>query len=182
MDAKPDGTLYSRITRKTVAIISFIRTGRVFTLHEIAGEIHDKAISEFHLRRFNREMSISRIRDYVGFVRDIGAIEAQGNKYILTFQPRRLDGEWAQALSDLALVHLADLLGSSAQDIQARIERQLSLFFRARQLPTLTGLAQRLGIEGGREEERFRWSMSLYTDGETCPFTIHHYPVLLKRS
>jgi len=181
MDAKPDGRMYARITQRSVAIISHIQPKRIFSLSEIAEEIYNKKLPEFYLKRFNRQMSISRTRAYVRFLHEIGAIESRDDKYELVFRHRDTDGEWAQALSDLALVHLSKLLNKPPQDVPEYLEAKIEDFYRNRSLPTLERLAMVLDIGGGRAEEVFKWSIYLYTDGEACPFDIRHYPVLLKK-
>jgi len=63
MDRKSDGRMYSRITRRTVAIIIHISQGQEFTINEVAEEVHEKKLPEFYLERFKRQMSISRTRE-----------------------------------------------------------------------------------------------------------------------
>jgi len=182
MEPRPDGRSYSRITRRSVAVIRYLHTGRVFKVSEIASEIHESKLPEFYLERFKKQMSIARTRDYVRYLRDLEAIAEREDGYTLVFRHRSADGEWAQALSDLALPHLARVLSKAPDEIPDLLESSLKVFYQKEQLPTLHDLASSFGIESGRAEEVFRWSIYIYTDGETCPFDIRHYPVLVRRS
>jgi hypothetical protein len=181
MDLKPDGRKYSRITRRSVAIITHIEPGTDFTIGEIAHKIHDAKLPEFFLSRFNRQMSISRTRAYVRYLVDLGVIAKHGNKYILNFRHRSSDGEWAQALSDRALLHLANILEITPNEAPDLLEEQLNKFHANNQLPIVGAIVTSLGIEGARSQEIFKWSLYLFTDGETCPLDIRQYPVLQTR-
>jgi hypothetical protein len=182
MDAKPDGRLYSRITRRSVAIIRHLRAGRVFTANEVATEIHGRTLPDFYIKRFNRQMSIPRTRAYIRFLKDLGAIDDREGGYVRDFRHKDTDAEWAQALSELALRHLARLLNQPPEDTAAFLEARVASFFAQTKLPTLDALAADLGIPRGRAREVFKWTVYMYTDGPDCPFDIRAFPVVLKRS
>ena len=181
MDTKPDGRLYARVVRRSVAIIRHLRTGRVFSVKEVAAEIEGRTLPDFYVKRFDRQMSVPRTRLYIRYLADLEAIVEQEDGYTRRFRHRDSDEDWAQALSDLALQRLARLLGVEPQDVPAHLEERIMRFHTRAALPTLDGLAADLGISGGRALEGFKWTMYMYMDGETCPFDIRSYPVLLKR-
>lgn len=182
MELRPDGRKYSRITRRSVAIISHIPADEGFTIYELADHIHDLELPEFYVKRFERQMSARRVRDYVEYLADIKVIEQQEAKYVRMFARRSSDGEWAQALSDLALAHLADALNRTPDMTPALLEQQISELFRENRVPTVTAVLSELGIHGGRAEEVFRWSLYVYADAETCPFEVRRYPTLSLRT
>jgi hypothetical protein len=181
MDTKPDGRLYSRVTRRCAVIIRHLRAGRVFTVNDVAAEIHGRTLSDFYVSRFDRQMSVPRTRAYIRFLIDLGAIVETEGGYARDFAHRTSDADWAQALSDLALRHLARLLGQPPEETPAFLEARLADFFDRRQLPTLDGLADELGIARGRARELFKWTVYMYTDGGACPFDIRSFPVVLGR-
>jgi hypothetical protein len=113
---------------------------------------------------------------------ELGAIVEQDGGYTRQFRHQASDSEWAQALSDLALQHLARLLDQPPDEVPAFLDARLARFYEEERLPTLTALAAELGIKGGRALELFKWTIYMYLDGGTCDFDLRAYPVLLKRS
>ena len=181
MDTKPDGRQYSRVTRRSIAIIKHLRTGRVFEVNEVAAEIGGRTLSDFYVKRFDRQMSVPRTRQYIRYLAELGAIAEQEEGYTRNFRHQQSDPEWAQAFSDLAQQHLARLLGVETQEIASFLEEQTLSFHARAQLPTLNALAASFGIRRGRALEAFKWTMYMYMDGASCPFDLRAYPVVLKR-
>jgi len=130
------------------------------------------------LERFDRSVSAERIRDYIRYLRDIKVISAKDDKFILNFPSKKTDQEWAQAISDRALEHLAKMLKKTPDKIPDLLEARRNRLLRSRRVPTLGAIVSDLEIEGGRPQELFRWSLHAYTDGPTCPFDIRRHPVL----
>lgn len=182
MELKRDGRHYSRITRRSRVIIENIQEGRLFSISEITEEIFNKELPEFYLRRFKAQMSISRTRDYVNYLVDLNIIGRQQDKYSLKFRHRGRDEEWAQALSDQALLYVAKVLNMALNDVPDHLNNIMKQFYRDGELTTLEAIISEIGIEEGRKQEKFKWALYLYTDGDTCPFEIRHYPVLRSRS
>lgn len=178
MELRPDGRKYSRILRRSVAIIKNLPKNTVLSIVEMAEKIHEKKLPEFYLERFGRQMSEGRMRDYIRYLREIKVIQAKDNKYFVSFQNRTGDKQWAQALSDLALPHLAEVVGKTPDALPKYLEKQRNSLLKARRVPTVNAIVASLGIEGGREAEVFKWSLEVYTDGEACPFDIRRHPVL----
>ena len=181
MDTKPDGRQYSRVTRRSIAIIKHLRTGRVFDVNEVAAEIEGRTLSDFYVKRFDRQMSVPRTRLYIRYLTELGAIVEQEEGYARNFRHQQSDPEWAQAFSDLALQHLARLLGAEPQETASLLEERILSFHARAQLPTLDALAASFGIRRGRALEAFKWTMYMYMDGATCPFDLRAYPVMLRR-
>lgn len=180
MDLRPDGRAYSRVTRRCVAIINRIREDRVFTIEEIADEIRKLNLPEFFLSRFNRQMSIGRFRSYIRYLVDLEVIKQQDDKYISNFQRKNTDGQWAQALSDIALLYLGKFLDKKPDDIFDYLDKIRSEFHKESRIPTVDDLVTKIGIIGTRNQEIFRWSLYMYVDGDACPFEIRRYPALLR--
>ncbi|HUW08225.1 MAG TPA: hypothetical protein VM537_00770 [Anaerolineae bacterium] len=181
MDTKPDGRQYSRVTRRSIAIIKHLRTGRVFDVNEVAAEIEGRTLTDFYVKRFDRQMSVPRTREYIRYLTDLGAIAEQEAGYTRNFGHRESDPEWAQAFSDLAQQHLAQQLGVEPQEVVSLLEERTLSFHARAQLPTLDALAASFGIRRGRALEAFKCPMYMYMDGATCPFDLRAYPVVLKR-
>lgn len=180
MQLKPDGRMYSRITRRSVAIIKSLTLGKSTNLNDLVDEIILQNLPEFFLKRFNRQISESRLRDYLRFLRDINVFHEVDNKYVLRFRHRNTDREWAQGLSDQGLLFLSKLLEKTPGETPEIIKNHLLNFHKSEVLPSLEGLSSQIGIVGGgRKEEIFKWAMYLYTDGEACPLDIRHFPVLV---
>jgi hypothetical protein len=182
MELRPDGRKYSRITRRSVAIISHVPADRGFTIYELADHVHDLELPEFYVKRFERQMSTLRVRDYVDYLADLKVIEQQEGKYVRTFARRSSDGEWAQALSNLALAHLAGTLNRTADMTPDLLEQQINKLFRENRVPTVRAVLDELGIQGGRAQEAFKWSLYVYADGERCPFEVRRYPTISPRA
>jgi len=182
MDRRPDGRKYSRIARRSVAIISNTPANRGFTVYELADYVHSLELSEFYLKRYERQMSAVRMRDYVEYLVDLGTMEQREGKWVRTFTLRSSDGEWAQSLSNLALAHLAAVLNRSPGMTPVLLEDQINELFADHRVPTLRAVIRELGVQGGRAEEVFKWSLYLFTDGEACPFEVRRYPTISRRA
>ncbi|HUW13304.1 MAG TPA: hypothetical protein VM537_26505 [Anaerolineae bacterium] len=181
MERKSDGRMYSRITRRSVAIVGQIQRGREYSINEIAAAIEAKELPEFFLERFGKQMSLPRIRDYVRYLVDLEVLSPTDNKYILALEHKHTDEDWAQALSDLALLHLAGILRRTAAETIEYFKALLEHLFDERRLPTIEALLTEVDISGGRSEEVFKWSLYVFTDVDNCPFDIRRYPVLVRR-
>lgn len=179
MEPRADGRMYSRITRRTVAIIKQISPGRQFTIKEIADEVHSSKLPEFYLERFKRQMSTSRTRDYVRYLRHLDLIKEQENKYVLQFAHRQTDQEWAQALSDAALLHLARILDKDPVQIPDLLTKYINKFFKQRRVTTVDAIVADIGIESESKQELFKWSLFMFTDGEKAAFDIRRFPILM---
>ena len=182
MERRPDGRKYSRIARRSVAIISNTPANRGFTVYELADYVHSLELPEFYLKRFERQMSAVRMRDYIEYLVDLGVMEQREGKWVRTFARRSSDGEWAQSLSDLALAHLAAVLNRPPGMTPVLLEDQINKLFADHRVPTLRVVIRELGVQGGRAEEVFKWSLHLYTDGEACPFEVRRYPTISRRA
>ena len=95
MDTKPDGRQYSRVTRRSITIIKHLRTGRVFDVNEVAAEIEGRTLSDFYVKRFDRQMSVPRTRLYIRYLTELGAIVEQEEGYARNFRHQQSDPEWA---------------------------------------------------------------------------------------
>lgn len=149
MDSKPDGRLYSRILRRSVAIVQNLSRDREMTIGEMAEQVHEKNITEFYLKRFDRSVSSERIRDYIRYLRDIKVISAKDDKFILDFPNKATDQEWAQAMSDRALEHLAKILKKTPDKVPDFLETGRNKLLKSRRVPTLDAIISDLEIEGG---------------------------------
>ena len=178
METKPDGRFYSRILRKIKVIVQIIPKYGEMTLGELAKQINKNNLPEFYLKRFNRSMSEVRIKDYIRYLQNIKVLVLHEDKFISTFQERETDQEWAQAMSDRALEHLAEILKKRPDEIPDLLDDCRNKLLDSRRIPKLDIIIRHFEIEGGRSQELFRWSLHLYTDGPTCPFDIRHFPVL----
>ena len=174
--------MYSRITRRCVAIIGRTPANRGFTIYELADYVSELELPEFYIKRFERQMSTRRMRYYVEYLADLKVMEQREGKYTRTFSRRSSDGEWAQALSNLALAHLADMLNRTTDTAPLFLEQEMNRLFRESRVPSVRVMLDELGIQGGRAEELFKWSLYVYADGETCPFDVRRYPVLYRRA
>ncbi len=103
------------------------------------------------------------------------------NQYKLSFLPKNTDGEWAQKFSDLSWSYLATTIHLTNSQFRDKLETVLETFHKQGQLTRLPEVVDEFEISGGRKEEVFRWALYLYTDGDSCPFDVRHFPVLLKK-
>ena len=180
METKPDGRMYSSVTRRSVAIIGHITKERIFAINEIAEEIHERNLPEFYLEESERQLSVKSILEYVRYLRDLEIIVAKEDKYALQFEHRNSDEEWAQALSDIARSHFAKMLEKEPKKMPELLKKYLTKFFKDKQVPTIEDLVKELGVKDGRSKKIFKWSLYLYADGETCPFDIRRSPHLFE--
>ena len=182
MELRPDGRMYSRITRRCVAIIGHTPADQGFTIYELADYVSELELPEFYIKRFERQMSTRRMRDYVEYLADLQVMVQREGKYIRAFATRSSDGEWAQALSDMALAHLAGMLNRTTNTAPLFLEQEMNRLFRENRVPSVRVMLDELAIQGGRAEELFKWSLYVYADGERCPFDVRRYPVLYRRA
>jgi hypothetical protein len=180
---RPDGRLYSRITRRCVVLLRHIKVGRKFELIEVAREINEESYPEFQTFRGGQFVQIrpERIRDYLTYLADLKLIELAEKRYTLKFAKPSSDGHWAQALSDVAREHLAGLFGTSVSKLPEHLENLRRKLHQKQKVPTVTAILGEAGVEGARSEEVFRWSLYLYTDGDASPFDLRQYPHLVKK-
>lgn len=124
MNPKPDGRLYSRVLRRSVAIFNLIGPNNPFTIREIAQDIHNKKLSEFILSKTNTTISVQRINDYLRFLAVINAFTPINLKHQLAFSPKGNDREWAIKFSDLAWSYLAIKTKQSNQQFQTDLQKK----------------------------------------------------------
>jgi len=183
---RADGRLYSRVTRRSVALLKHLRLGRRFDLIEIAREVHEAAYPEF-FRTAGREVvpvRPDRIRDYLSHLHALGLIVQADRQFALEarFSRPSTDAEWAQYLSDVARGHLAAMMEVSPGDLPKSLEGYRKKLHSKQRVPTVAAVLAEIGLEGTRNAELFRWSLFLYTDGEACPLEIRQYPHLVPRA
>jgi hypothetical protein len=183
MEEKTDGRLYSRVTRRCVAILKHIRAAQRFQLGEIASEIQGAGYPEFLLRKGERfvQMSAGRIGDYLSYLGSLKFIERSGKQYSISLTKPTSDAHWAQSLSDAAREQLAKVLNKPPGRLPKTLENKRRKLHRKGRVPTISALLADVGIEGTRLGEMFRWSLYLYTDGDACPFEIRQYPHLVPK-
>ena len=76
------------------------------------------------------------------------------------------------------MVHLGSLIKVEPPDVaDVLLKSRLEILGRP-ETPTLNALVAHLKIKSGRTEEGFRWSLSLYADGDTCPLDVRRYPAI----
>jgi len=184
MGKKPDGRLYSRIMRRCVVLLKHIRVGRQFDLTEVAEEVHDAEYPEFSTRRELKSAQIKpeRVRDYLSYLVDLEVLHSAGKQHTLNFKKPSTDEHWAQALSDIARVHLSKMLGTQTGKLPSRLEDIRKGLHEKGRVPTVAAVIREGGIESNRREEEFRWSLYLYTDGDASPVEIRQYPHLIPKS
>lgn len=182
MEQKADGRLYSRVLRRSVSVLQSIDSTRLFTLKEISQEIFDNKNQEFYLSRLGRTISINRIGDYLRFLVEIGAFEKVNEKYKLAVQPKTVDKDWIIVFSDLGWNYLAVKTNLSHDNFKKRLLEILIDFHNQRYLPMLPDIIDEFGISSGQKEEFFRWALYLYTDADSCPFDVRHFPVMIEKT
>lgn len=184
MGEKPDGRLYSRVSRRCVTLLKHIRSGQRFELGEIASEVREADYPEFMLLRAGRlvRMNTFRIRDYLSFLSALGLLKRSDKKYLLNITKRTTDAHWAQTLSDAAREYLAEQVQEKPSDLPQFLERIRKRLHSNHRVPTISAILGEAGVEGARSEELFRWSLYLYTDGDACPFDVRQYPHIIKKA
>jgi hypothetical protein len=178
LEEKPDGRMYSRVLRRIVAIILTIPRNRTLTLSELATLVHEKKLPQFHLQRFDRQVSPERIRDYIRYLRDLTVLQETTEGLSTQFTIPRAAAECAQVFSDLALEHLSKLMQVSPAEVVDKLLASRKRLLQQQQIPVLDTVASDQNITSGRDRELFRWSLFLYADGEASRLDIHRYPVL----
>lgn len=186
LGSRADGRLYSRVTRRSVALLKHLRAGRRFDLIEIAREVHEANYPEF-FRTAGREVvpvRAERIRDYLSHLHALGLVVQTDRQYTLDakFTRPSTDAEWAQYLSDIARGHLASMVEVGPADLPKTLEGYRKKLHAKLRVPTVAAVLAEIGLEGTRNAELFRWSLFLYTDGEACPLEIRQYPHLVPRA
>jgi hypothetical protein len=181
MNPKPDGRLYSRVLRRSVAIFNFIGPNKQFTSRDLAQDIYDQKLPVFLLSKTNTMISVNRINDYLRFLSVINAFILKDHKLQLAFPLKSNDREWAIKFSDLAWSYLAKKTKQTNQEFQTDLQTKINALHQENRLPMLSEVFSEFDLVGGRDEEHFRWALYLYTDGENCPFDIRHFPVLTRK-
>jgi hypothetical protein len=181
VDLKPDGRMYCRTTRRCVAIISEIEQGREYSLNEITAMIEAKALPEFFLERFGKQMSSQSIHDYVSYLVELEVLSPSRSGYILAFEHRQTDEDWAQALSDRALLHLARIVDKAPKQTIEYLQQLQNELLDERRLTRIESLITAAKVTDTRTRMLFRWSLYVFTDVDKCPFDIRRYPVVVNR-
>ncbi len=180
---RADGRMYSRILRRAVAIVRSVPSSKAFALSEIAELVIKRKLPDFHLTRFDRQISVDRMRDYIRYVRDLGVILDEDTQYRVKELPNyKTAQEYAQVFSDLALEHLSKLIQKPTPKIPSLLADSSDELLRSKRVPTINSIADNLKIESGRQRELFRWSLYLYADGETSNIEVHRYPIISRKT
>ena len=186
---KPDGRQYARVTRRTVRLLDISRQHGEILISDLAAKA--SASEEFHWTRAggSREpISAGRLRDYVNFARTLGLFVNGSSREAVRVADNTPSGglvpaeTWAATLSSQALEYLQ---GPLREDNIVRARNKLGdtvdhLIEEMRD-PTISAIAEYLGIVGGRDQEVFRWAMLLYFDGERCPFELRYHPRVARK-
>lgn len=179
MGEKPDGRLYSRITRRCVVLLKHIKEGRKFDLIEVAREVQENNYAEFLIRRGSQftQIKADRIRDYLSYLVELQILRLSGKQYSLDFTKPSpsTDEHWAQTLSDTARKHLAKTLDIKATELPNHLDKIRKELHQKNRVPTVSAVIGETELEGARKEEVFRWSLYLYTDGDASPLEIRQY-------
>jgi hypothetical protein len=124
MEPKADGKLYSRVTRRCVALLKHIRQGTSFTLGELAEDVRTEGYPEFQIWRDGKfvQMRSNRIRDYLSYLGALELITRSGREYSLVLKKPSSDAHWAQALSDAAREHLAKQVSKTPDTLPQFLE------------------------------------------------------------
>ena len=181
METKPDGRLYSKVLRRSVAIFQYISPSRVFTIREIAEEIFANNVPEFYLNNLHRTVMPQRIAAYLRYLVEINAFSKENEKYKLAFSPRTLDKDWVIVFSDLAWLYLSLKTKTNSDGFVTKFKNALKTFHKDLVLPMIPDIIEEFEIESGQKEEYFRWALYMFTDAESCPFDIRHYPVVVEK-
>jgi hypothetical protein len=182
-----DDRLYSRVTRRSVAILKHISPQQSFTLTDMAKEIRDQGFPEFFVARDNIPTLISseRIRDYLNYLGQLDVLVNEDRKYHLNTAriTRRLntDAKWVERLSLVAREHLSTILPvESPTEVPDFIQDFLNNRHGAKQIPTVASFVDAVETNNARGEEILRWSLYMYTDGAGCEFDIRQFPHLTR--
>lgn len=178
MDRRPDGRMYSRVTRRGRAILEAMESMKPYHISEIVSRALAHRPIEFYLARFDAPMSDGRVRVYIRYLVEIGAINSDESSLIRTFRLRQTDEQWAQALSDATRPHLARFLETSPAQVPSVLGEKCQDILSTGRPPTVPALISALSIGGGREEEFFRWSLYLLSDGSQSRVEIRRYPTI----
>jgi hypothetical protein len=97
------------------------------------------------------------------------------------FEKPHTDDAWAQALADRGQEHLARLLSTKTASVPDRLDAARKRCHREGKVPKLENIATELKVTGARDQELFRWSLYLYTDGDASHFDVRRSPHLVQR-
>ncbi len=178
---REDERKYSRVTRRLVVLVEHILPGRIFNITEVAQEVFDRNYPEFQIRREGvaKPISRSRVQDYIRYARDLGIIRDVEDGYRVDFVRRTSDAGWTQALSDCAREHLATQFGIDAGELRHHLNELIDKYFGEKRLPTPHNIVVESGIRSGRALEITKWSLAVYADGPSCPFSTAWNPLFV---
>lgn len=176
MDERPDGRLYSRVTRRAQAILKSLDSGTPANLNEAVERA--AANEEFFLKRYGRSMSLPRVRDYFSYLEHIQTVSLAGGNVVRKFPQYVEDSQWAQALSDRARTALAKDINIKFGEIPKELGR-LAAKIRAKGVPpTVPRLVQDLSDGRVRSAEFMRWDIYIWCDGPSATLQISRIPAL----
>lgn len=182
LSEKPDGRKYSRVLRRSITLIDHMadKNLKFFSLRDIAKDINEnKKFIEFYILRTEKQMSISRIQDYLRYLVILKTVEKiENDKYRLSYKRPKKDEEWVQSFSDMALEHLCEILSMDHEGVINAIKTAINDHLDKKQIPTIDALVKTLDIDSGRSEELFRWSLYVFLDSPICPFYLRRNPFL----
>lgn len=181
---KADGRRYSRTLRRISAILVHMKPGKHYERPDLAEDISKANYPEFSYRASSGVRYLSRggVRRYASFAEMLGVLKQAGKGRVTrdpSFGMPATDGAWAQYLADRAKPLLSSMLKlRSAASVEAALEKHRKALHRQCITPTLDQLCVRCGIVAANEQERFRWALSLLTDGPLSRLDIRRYPHL----
>ncbi|RIH64322.1 hypothetical protein D1164_14605 [Mariniphaga sediminis] len=180
---KSDGRKYSRVLRRSVAILDYLNKDRVFSFKEIATEINasknDKFI-EFYNSRTDEQMSVYRIMDYIRYLEHLKSfVKIENDKYKLNFNKPNNDSQWIIKLSDQALEHISSTLNLDAAKAIEKLKKIITENFQNNEIPTIDSIIEELNIDTNKSKELIRWSLYVFLDSPICPFELKRNPFII---
>jgi hypothetical protein len=165
MDQRPDGRKYAKVTRRSKAILECLPDAELLAVPDAIDRILERQKQEFFLPRYGRTISPGRLRVYLRFLDQLGAVHIGEGQIQRTFRLPSSDGQWAQSLADHARKALGVLLKTDASNVPDLLVERAKGLLQAGKVPTVDQMISVLEDTENTATEFMRWNIYLVCDG-----------------
>lgn len=180
MDQRDDGRLYSRVTRRSKAILEAIDHTTFTAVDDLAETVFARNPDDFYLPRYERPISIDRLRVYLRYLEHIGALNFDEDKIRRRCPMYQSDAQWAQALADMARVALARTMNVNPSALRNNLVDTCLALMAEGTPPTVPNVI-RSAVPGEIQDfEYARWDIYVICDGPNSVLQIRRFPTIWK--
>jgi hypothetical protein len=180
MDPREDGRLYSRVTRRSKAILEAINQTSFMDFENAAEVVISRNHDDFYLPKYDRPISHDRLRVYFRYLEHIGAASLYKTAIKRTCPMRQSDAQWAQALADMARAALAKTINIGPPTVPSHLITTCKTLM-ANGIPSTVPNVIRAAIAGDIPRfEYAKWDIYVICDGPNSVLQVRRFPTMWK--